>query len=173
MKTTTKITDGHDRGHCQICNRNIGVRAGVIAHHGYERPGSGWQTGSCMGARFLPYELSCERIPAAVASVKLHMASLENRIALLAGEGKPTFTRWEREYNKATWRYDMVEKTYSWDAERAAKDEAECPGYVSSENRRYEDVRRYALAQARTEYAADADTLKALEARITKWKKVW
>lgn len=40
---------------CQVCGRLIMANTGVIAHHGYERPGH-YQTESCMGARHLPYE---------------------------------------------------------------------------------------------------------------------
>jgi len=55
---------------CQICGRIIKAPAGVIAHHGYKRPGGGWQTSSCMGAKHLAYELSCDRIAAAIQSVQ-------------------------------------------------------------------------------------------------------
>jgi hypothetical protein len=41
---------------CQICSRQIKASKGLIAHHGYERPGMGFQTTSCFGARRLPYE---------------------------------------------------------------------------------------------------------------------
>lgn len=43
---------------CQVCNRPIFAEAGVIAHHGYTRPYEGVQTGSCIGARELPFEVS-------------------------------------------------------------------------------------------------------------------
>jgi hypothetical protein len=44
---------------CPICFRAIAVtRRGTMAHHGYERPGSGWQTASCPGTRFKPLEVS-------------------------------------------------------------------------------------------------------------------
>jgi len=42
---------------CQICDRSILANSGVVAHHGYTRPGNGWQTGSCPGARELPFEV--------------------------------------------------------------------------------------------------------------------
>lgn len=42
---------------CQCCARRILANTGVIAHHGYERPGDGWQTSSCYGARQLPFEV--------------------------------------------------------------------------------------------------------------------
>ena len=49
---------------CQICGRPIKAKNGIIAHHGYKRPyKSGWQTDSCLGARFPPYEISHARIP--------------------------------------------------------------------------------------------------------------
>lgn len=43
---------------CQICGRNILANKGSIAHHGYQRPGDGWQTDSCAGAKELPFEVS-------------------------------------------------------------------------------------------------------------------
>lgn len=36
---------------CQCCFRQIFAETGTIAHHGYERPGHGWQTASCVGAK--------------------------------------------------------------------------------------------------------------------------
>lgn len=51
---------------CQICGRQIKSKNGVIAHHGYTRPGDGYQTRSCMGARYLPYEESRDRIAQAI-----------------------------------------------------------------------------------------------------------
>jgi hypothetical protein len=59
-----KAAKTKDQMTCQICARLIHAAHGVIAHHGYSRPsrGSGWQTASCLGARFAPYEVSRERI---------------------------------------------------------------------------------------------------------------
>ena len=42
---------------CQCCSRKIFANSGLIAHHGYQRPGDGWQTRSCWGARRLPWEV--------------------------------------------------------------------------------------------------------------------
>ena len=55
---------------CQICARVIKAKTGVIAHHGYTRPGGGWQTASCDGARYLPYEISCDRLPPTIEKIK-------------------------------------------------------------------------------------------------------
>lgn len=47
---------------CQICGRAIKAKNGLIAHHGYKRPKWGFQTDSCLGARYAPYEESRERL---------------------------------------------------------------------------------------------------------------
>lgn len=51
-----------DSMHCQCCNRKILANTGMIAHHGYKRPGHGWQTSSCMGARYQPFEAGRMRL---------------------------------------------------------------------------------------------------------------
>jgi hypothetical protein len=43
--------------HCQVCGRAIKANTGRIAHHGYQRPGDGYQTRSCAGAKHVPYEI--------------------------------------------------------------------------------------------------------------------
>jgi hypothetical protein len=49
---------------CQICSRPIHAAHGVIAHHGYIRPSQmpGYQSDSCYGARFAPFEESRDRL---------------------------------------------------------------------------------------------------------------
>jgi hypothetical protein len=47
---------------CQVCGREIKASSGLTAHHGYKRPYEGWQTASCEGARYVPYEVGCERL---------------------------------------------------------------------------------------------------------------
>jgi hypothetical protein len=67
---------------CQICGRPIKAKNNIIAHHGYKRPdrGSGWQTASCAGARFQPYEISCDRLPPTIQYIKVHIARVESRL---------------------------------------------------------------------------------------------
>jgi hypothetical protein len=45
---------------CQICGRLICSKRGEIAHHGYTRPGGGWQTSSCAGTHHDSLEVSNE-----------------------------------------------------------------------------------------------------------------
>ncbi len=54
---------------CQICGRQIHAAKGLIAHHGYQRPQHGWQTASCYGARYRPFEVSSARLQEYLASI--------------------------------------------------------------------------------------------------------
>jgi hypothetical protein len=58
-----KVAEPVRSHHCQVCGRAILDTTGVIAHHGYTRP-EGWhqQTASCAGARYVAYEISCDRL---------------------------------------------------------------------------------------------------------------
>lgn len=49
------------RGTCSCCFRDTAViDTGRMAHHGYQRPGDGYQSASCAGVRFPPLEVSTE-----------------------------------------------------------------------------------------------------------------
>jgi hypothetical protein len=63
-------------GICQICAREIKAKSGIIAHHGYKRPGQGWQTSSCIGARNLPYEKSRDVI---IQAIRIVQRFIENQ----------------------------------------------------------------------------------------------
>jgi hypothetical protein len=62
---------------CQICGRAIKAKRGLIAHHGYQRPG-GWQTASCFGARHEPFQVSAAAIPPYIQFLKESLASRES-----------------------------------------------------------------------------------------------
>lgn len=68
---------------CQICGREIKANTGVIAHHGYTRPSCGWQTSSCTGARYQPYEVSCDRIPVAIESIETFIKGSSSQLKSL------------------------------------------------------------------------------------------
>jgi len=65
---------------CQICGRPIKASKGIIAHHGYRRPDYGWQTASCMGARHLPYEKSCDAIPSAITYMERYIENTKQSL---------------------------------------------------------------------------------------------
>lgn len=65
---------------CQICGRPIHAATGFIAHHGYTRPGHGWQTDSCDGAREMPFEVSRDALGRHIARIAVAI-SMGERIA--------------------------------------------------------------------------------------------
>jgi hypothetical protein len=70
---------------CQICGHyHLGyVKRGVLAHHGYQRPGQGYQTQSCYGALKQPLHVSCDALPPyinAMESLKDREQIILNRI---------------------------------------------------------------------------------------------
>jgi hypothetical protein len=81
--------------HCQICGRLIQAKNGRIAHHGYQRPGHGWQTASCPGAKYRPYEVACERLEWFVnLLIDMHATKAANLVAV------------EREELPVSWSYE-------------------------------------------------------------------
>lgn len=70
---------------CPVCFRHIAATAGTMAHHGYRRPGGGWQTASCPGVRFKPLEVSPEGLQWLVTTL-----SEQLRTARLAYEQRET-----------------------------------------------------------------------------------
>lgn len=62
---------------CQICARPIFAETGLIAHHGYTRPGGGWQTPSCEGARELPFEKSRDVLGAWLIRARAQLSGMQ------------------------------------------------------------------------------------------------
>lgn len=91
---------------CQICGRGILSNTGAVAHHGYERPGMGYQTESCDGARCLPIEADTSaleaHIPGQIRTLNYYKEELDNiineRVCIVRsytkgyGNNKETFT---------------------------------------------------------------------------------
>ena len=73
--------------HCQICARPVRAASGVIAHHGYRRPGQGWQTASCFGARHRPYEVGHDALDLWIARLETWIP--EKEAALAAHRASP------------------------------------------------------------------------------------
>lgn len=65
---------------CQVCGRAIKANTGLTAHHGYRRPGSGWQTTSCFGARYRPYEEAHDRLDEFLVWIANSIATVEGSL---------------------------------------------------------------------------------------------
>jgi hypothetical protein len=71
----------------------------VIAHHGYQRPGDGWQTASCFGARFRPYEVACDALPLCIAHAEQHLEMTQAALAKHIAEPPRGMTFKPRDYS--------------------------------------------------------------------------
>jgi len=148
--------------HCQICGRAIKANTGVIAHHGYQRPGDGWQTASCMGARFRSYEVACDALPPAIKSCASYIAQQETALANWIAN-PPAKIKYQR--TDAHHRPVGPEKTFTrpegFDG-ATAKD-----NYMS-------DTYIWRFVNARTGYRrrikSSQDSLVYLEKRLTDWR---
>jgi hypothetical protein len=95
-----KDIDATQEMHCQCCNRPIHAALGTIAHHGYTRPGYGWQTASCFGAKRLPWEVDREAVMDLIVHLEgLLKSNLEAR-ADVAAEKQSVVRQYSGEYDK-------------------------------------------------------------------------
>jgi hypothetical protein len=95
-----KADDTNARMHCQCCGRSILAKGGLIAHHGYERPGTGWQTSSCPGARKDPWEVSRSALGRMIEGLRNSIDAMRKARAAVEAEQQPvTFSYIE--YGKA------------------------------------------------------------------------
>jgi hypothetical protein len=76
------------RMHCQVCGRPILATRGVIAHHGFERPGYG-QTPSCFGARKLPFEAARDALGLMIDGLRNSIDAMRKARAVVAAEQIP------------------------------------------------------------------------------------
>lgn len=74
---------------CQVCGRPILANTGKIAHHGYTRPGFGWQTASCEGATHVPFEVSRDALEAYIANLnRVHDRLVARQDTITSGYAK-------------------------------------------------------------------------------------
>lgn len=83
---------------CQVCARAILANKGHIAHHGYQRPGDGWQTESCGGAKELPFEVSRDALGVEIAHARAYVEATRKTAASVAAEETPV-----------SWTYQVLE----------------------------------------------------------------
>lgn len=57
-KTTSELQKEKDKRTCPCCFRRFALNDGKMVHHGFQRPGSGYQTESCFGFGYESFERS-------------------------------------------------------------------------------------------------------------------
>lgn len=69
------------RGTCGWCLRDISIdKNGLMSHHGFTRPGDGYQTQSCAGVNFKNLEVSLDGLNARIKATEQEKTNLELRL---------------------------------------------------------------------------------------------
>ena len=97
VKSAKQIAQEAQSMHCQCCQRAILANMGKIAHHGYERPGHGWQSPSCMGAKRLPFEADRKALGEMIGFLRARLEGAEKHRAAIKAEKSPIVFDYERQ----------------------------------------------------------------------------
>lgn len=128
---------------CPVCFRSIAVVHGTMAHHGYQRPGQGWQTASCPGIRFKPLEVSNEGLVWLIGALRERQAALSDALA-----------------NRATHpEYLMGKRKYGAPLEKITRDDPLWPRLFARH-----------IAELESEIAALKHELPTLDKKLADWK---
>ena len=150
---------------CQVCGAAILDNTGVIAHHGYTRP-AGWysQTASCLGARYVAYQHSCDRLKEVAAGLTRWVADTAGIRASLDSDPPAQIT-----YQRKTGGYGSGARYETLTLDRPADYKATDYSYTSG---------TYAHEIARKKANLDSDLrhaamdLAEMNRRIAAWKLV-
>ncbi|CUT11452.1 hypothetical protein BF49_2532 [Bradyrhizobium sp.] len=88
-KTAEQIAREAAQMTCQCCGKRFLANLGTMVHHGYERPGEGWQTESCSGAKELPFEVSRDSLGRMIASMRSWVERIEDVRGAVEREDSP------------------------------------------------------------------------------------
>lgn len=145
---------------CQICGRSIKAKHGLIAHHGYKRPQWGFQTDSCLGARYAPYEESRERLVEVMELFEAHIK--EEEVAFKTFQENPPETITVR-VRKSSWDKEGTEVVYT-------RPENFTPnGYSGSIPRTYANAYDLKRRQWETSIKAAKKEYEFLDQRFARW----
>jgi hypothetical protein len=72
---------------CQCCAGKFLANTGLVSHHAYQRPGEGWQTASCMGARHLPFEVDRAQLLVMIKAIESRIKMLKSHRRTVKAEG--------------------------------------------------------------------------------------
>ena len=162
--------DASQTMHCQCCSRAIHAAAGVIAHHGYQRPGDGWQTQSCYGARRLPWEVDRTAVAELIEHLKgILERSIEQRDAV-ANEVAPVTHHYQVYDRKVKGGYRGGTITMTRDTFEAIK-AANVDSVFTHSSTTFDQFEARDLELRDTRIARLKQDIKELTARYEGWKQ--
>ena len=177
VRSAAQIADDSKRMHCQACGRAILANMGSIAHHGYERPGWGYQSASCFGAKRLPFEADRAALGEMIVFMRDRLARNEKHRAAIKAEKKPIVFEYEeqligpqRHQQFGRWvKWPMVK--LSFDVSRKSfKEFAKGPGRSVCYGQDYEDYKARHVEWLSSSINNLRAHIKEEQARYDGWK---
>lgn len=156
---------------CQCCARDILAETGVIAHHGYERPGGGYQTNSCFGARYLPFEVDREVLGDLIEILKNKLANAKNSLKHIRAETKPLI--WEyNDYSQQKRVWDKPQRKWaSVTRETMAQIIGETAEVRRDKAPTFDELKTRVTANIESEIRMLSSDIRNQEARYAGWKQ--
>lgn len=157
---------------CQCCGRAIFAETGTIAHHGYERPGEGWQTASCMGAKCVPFEVSRDRLGQMIQVIERHLVDLRASLARVQAESVALSFHYSVRPRGVGFGAKLVEHHVAvtretFDDVRAAYESEMRQSSVHS----FDDIKARAVASLESSIRMTESDRKTHQARFDGWKQ--
>lgn len=170
-QTAKQIADEADQMTCQCCGRGIFAATGVIAHHGYQRPGGGWQTASCTGARELPFEVSRDALGRLIKDLKSWEARKVHALAQIEAEAMPIvltifdYSKPRTVHGRPTKDIEVTRDTFQ--SVRADN----LSDFINNSRTTFDAVKAREIMHRQREIKDARDEIKAQQARFDGWKQ--
>lgn len=165
------------QGTCQCCFHNDWQIVGQnTSLHGYKRPGYGWITGSCMGAKSLPFEVSCEQTKALRTAAMAHLANLLQDLADLNADKVETLDYFYSVYDSPSRKYVPTKTVVTKGAaESVIVEPGNGPEYSRCKHQipSFEDLRVKAIFSTEGNIRSIKSEIAFLAEKINSWKQVW
>lgn len=157
---------------CQCCGRQIFAETGTIAHHGYTRPDSGWQTASCMGAKHPAFEASRDQLGYMIQRIEDALSGLRKRLANVQAERIPL--QFHYSTRSGVYRYCTDRIARCVDVTRETFDsvhEAYAAEMKTNSVGRFDDIKARAVRETEYEIRQNEAFLAEQQARYDAWKQ--
>ena len=159
--------------HCQICNGLWVAENGVIAHHGYKRPGDGMQTASCFGAMHRPFEVSRDCVMDFIMQNSRRRLYCLRRIHLLQETDPPldlAAVWYETGHNEKKRNFKVTPETFDQVKEKVRQENEKWRPMFNANN--YAELKERGIKMLRRDAADYAEVITTFTKRYDDWKPV-
>jgi len=151
------------RATCTWCNRNHAITASKkMTHHGYQRPGFGWQTASCDGIKYPCAEISDEGYHAKIKVYERQVGIEKANLAKLPNQTELTVRKYQYGSQMSKGKYMPV----------ILKKPEDLDGVWTREKREWEEAMADQVYRLESNIKALTGEITATNVQIKNWKAV-